>query len=544
MRAFIDNGGNLEHVETLLRTLNGMPTAVSKVLLKPGTVEHDAFRAWKTGVAWWKIGKLTKSAIPNVPEVLGNTLAFGGAGRLIRATGRVALNFRDLAIETARDGARTSESINWNIDPARKMESITRIGREVIGRVTLAKYVNEFNEFLSAVSGRIMSEDLQRGNGTAADRERLAIMKFAPKEIDALMSGKAPAELYHAVKTRFAEVTQGSTSFSSERSAAGTSRAYQNLIAFDAYAQMKVDRTSRVNERWFSGLKSKDPVRAAAATKVAAEYYLGTAASGAASGFLRAVAAGGIGGAAIWLNQELHDPAHFALESLRNALIGGPLEALVRTSVDDDRQKFYEPLIEAVTPVSILQEGWDFFQGHGRYKDRDLAEKAAVLLNSTVPLAPTVATWAAAAGGKLDPAQQAAISAYWKWRRANMAQTSAEQTGASTDPTIAKQEAAHREFRIYMRRAFDAMKAGQDPKAFIIAAAKAEDPGKAAESIRSRMLLPDLTMTQRDSLRASIGDDAYHRIQTFDAVMGGYGAALRNAAKNANIGPHALKAKR
>ena len=215
-------GGDPVELENLLRASNGMPVDDPKFMhFKPGSPEAVGRRFFKAAYSIWKSAKLSASFIPNTLESIAKTPALAGGSRWLRAAWQLARHPVAAATEMARQGNRTTEVFNWMSKPDRKMEYVSHLVNGALGAP--ARFVNEFNELHAALAGRAMANDLAAGKGNAFDRIRLDVMKFTPKEIDALMSGKAEPSLYDAVASRMAEVTQGSTSkatFFTTRSAA------------------------------------------------------------------------------------------------------------------------------------------------------------------------------------------------------------------------------------------------------------------------------------------------------------------------------------
>ncbi len=515
---FAAQGGRRQDAEDLFRSLHAMPIdEAAGRITKPGMIAHEGMRSFRMVLSLYRVALLTRSAIPNLPEPLAKVPAMAGLGRWLRAWGELVRHPQDAAVETARMGARTAAVMNLLVEPGRKREGIARIARELGLRITGSIPVNELNELHSAVAGMIMAADLKAGRSTIFDRVRLELLGFSEAEVGSIMSGSARPELYQAITTRFAEWTQGSTSMASERSRKANSRLWNSLIAFDSYGQMTMDRMGRVNRVLFDALGNArhDPKKAFAAAGVAAGFYLGHAAAGTGAVFILALAVGGTAGLALKWREATHDPDGFALESARYALLSGPADAVWKSATADEGETF-EPLERAMLPVSLLNEARQLFAGEGRYRDQEMMERVATFMRSSMPIGKVVATTMVALGiSERDQARDAAIAAYWRWRR--------EHTPIARTTLRNQHEEAGR-FSIHMRRFHEAAKAGDDPvphllEALRIGAAQGRDEKAVAASIRGRRLLPLLEDADQPKLREAIGPEAYRQLQAWDELL-------------------------
>ena len=510
---FVREGGKEKDASNLLMSLNGIP--IETPITEPGTSAHEAARFGSAVLSIVRTGLLSRSAIVNIPESLGNTVAFIGARRYLPAMKDLALNPFSMATETARMGLRTVNMVDLTIDPARRIESFARIARDVGLRVVGNVPVNELNELHAAVAGLIMAGDLKAGRGTAFDEVRLDLMGFTKSEVKQLMSGQATDDQYMAVAARATEFTQGTTSSRAQRSRRAQSRIANTVIAFDSYGQMKFDRMARVNRQWFKDVSNAKnrPAKALASSLVAAEFYLGTTASGVAAIALRALALGGFAGLWYKWDEAKADPDGFAAEATAYAMLSGPIETLARASRADDSQTLARDLIGTALPGQLMMDMTDFFHGSGRYKNKSVLEKTETFLSSNLPIQPVVANVMAWTGlGSKDVKLQAAMGSYFKWRRDNKPfGRSAKANNAQT-----------KRFRLLMRRASDELKSvNGDPGIHLKEALETDgvDRRKVASSLRARKLLRDLSEEETAELRRSIGEDAFDQIVTYDRLL-------------------------
>jgi hypothetical protein len=449
---------------------------------------------------------------------------------------------RTAAIETARMGARTQDVANLMMQEGRKRESIERMARDIGLRVTLFQGVNEVNELHAAVAGLIFAKDLAAGRTSSIDADRLRLLGFTDAEVAQLMSRSAAPALLEAVATRMAEATQGSTSLPSERAKSAHNRAWNLLVAFDAYGQMKLNRLVRVHRLLADAVQDGKPERVVNAARLAAGFYAGTAASGTAALFLAALAMGGASGLKQLWEQGEEAPADLAVDALRYAMLGGAAASVVNaaTAAAEGGDQFAEALARLSLPVSLVQEVAELANGAGRYRDQDMDERAVTFLRSHLPITRPIATLAAAIGVSYsDPGRDAAMSAYWKWRREHTRMVSASGQDEAEDQ-------AHARFRATMRRAVVELRAGRDPSKHLAeaVAAKGEQAdlrGKPLSSvvaaIRARRLLATLKDEERAAVAREIGPTATAKLEAWDQLLTEWAERMKTGGAGSGEAP-------
>jgi len=525
----------------VIRGANGLPIEMKpRIGPAPGEVGYDAVRALAFAESTLKTALLTRSVIANIPELMGNALTYGGSKRMAEVFREYAKDPELFRTELARSGALTPMMMHMVIEPGRRLESASAKIKDWVGTFTGHIPMNEFNELVSAGMGRVFKNDVLAGRADAADVIRLKRMRFTDAEIKKMMEiqpgAEVPrelAELVDAIETRFAEATQGSTSLPIERSRLANSRLYGHTIFADRFAMMKTDRTMREINGLISEFRTADgewkaPTKAG--LKHAATYFMGSAASGMAAAFLTAFAVGGPAGVDAWLEQAESDRMGVLTTGLTYSLVNGPVDAIWRGVTSEDERSVIGSLGDATLPGNVLQEGFDFMHGYGRYKNRSLLEKAAQFLRAEVPMSRAVRTWAMVAGMGGDPELEPAKSAFYKWLEKNNPQGRTSKSEMSESP---EQKA----FGIWMRRAHEALNdgdtgaagayiskaIGQDGKD--IGAAKASLLGlRYMSSVMSKHTPEGLAM--RAKLQKDIGDRAYSRLVLHDELLEAYAKGL------------------
>lgn len=531
--AYTKAGGDPGLIQDTLRAVNGMPIEIStKITPKPGEVGYDTARGLNFMESVIKTLALTRSAIPNIPESIGNTLAMVGWKRYREAWMEIAKDRQGMILHTARMGSRTRDFIHAIHDPARLPESISQSIRDFVLRGVGAIPVNELNELHAAVAGKVFAEDMKAGRWSNYDKMTLEVMKFNPKQIREIVSGKAEPDLYQAVETRMAEVTQGSTSLPAQRSRLANSRTWRHLFFAENYAQMKLDRTNRVWDAYRSASEharvTGDTAGLRDARKYAMRYFLGTTASGAGATLLRAfLVGGGVAAVSSLWSQTKEDPIITLVESFKYAAFGAAPEAWWRSVSDGNQRNLLQNLGETSLPASMGQEMWDLVWGHGKYRDRSVLEKATRLFQSRVPISTSVMTALGAMGlAAKDPSREAAISAYWRYRRQKIG------LGEYSGVSQYQMEKEQRLFKRRMRRVYEAIRGDESDARVVelLGLALGEDHGPQSmrQSLRARKLLvgpfgglePDEEqLARRAELRRYIGDDAYRLLEEYDALI-------------------------
>lgn len=519
--------GGKEAAQNLFRALNGMPLEQPGLAgydaARPGSPEAVTLRALEVPWTLWKGLKLSMAPLANIPETIGKARAITGTGarvdKFIKAGFDVSfLNRNSDAVidDLANRGALTRDMMDWYYNAYNKPETLNRYVLNTTGAVN--QMVNEFNEKLAARLASGWADSLKAGKGGIVDKFRLRVLDFNPGEIDAILSGKAPKQTYNTVMARAVEWSQGSTSQAAERSRAGGSRIWNLITVADRFAQMNMNRNFDALAKVAKTLTDpkstwKDRVGAAA---FALDLLPSQVAAASITLAMRAIV---VGGAGVLADKALGSPAglaDFLIDAARYALLGAPVDAVLNVGTGED-PTVAESLARPLLPISTIQEMRNMLVGEGRYEGMGALESAREFLTAGTPASGAVANIAAVSGFREDDRElDAAISAYWKWRKKY-----------APAPSITGGEADATGFRAAMRKAAYSMRDGVDPSEAVSEALQAGgDPKKIRRSLLSRRLLSGLKPAQQGEMQEYLGENTVARLRQYDALLTAWANAI------------------
>src|SRR5690606_18975490 len=157
----VQDGVDPRTIDNLLKALSGIPLEGPLPAVRPGSAAHEAIAQVQRLAAMVRAGMLTRAAIPNLPEPLGNLQAFGGARRLIQALIDLAPGrYADTVLRLERMGLTAADVANLTIDRDRYLASLSRIWGQSVLRLFGTKPAWEFGEKLAAAQGLRFAQDL------------------------------------------------------------------------------------------------------------------------------------------------------------------------------------------------------------------------------------------------------------------------------------------------------------------------------------------------------------------------------------------------
>lgn len=518
---FAKETGKPDEFVNLTRELHGH--AKDAPIIDPGSITGGVFRnadrAWSVA----REALLSASAVVNTPESLGATQHLVGTRRLAKAI-YVAFRGKSHPMNAAVDalGATTRDAINASYDPANPRGSVARMMTEMLSRTFGRKFVEEFQERVAAVGGKMMADDMQAGKGSGYDIQSLKTMGWSDADARRLAKGGGTQAEYDAISRRLPTVAVGANQSKAEKSWFQNTRVLRPLNAIASYAHTTirnafsahkafVDTMGRVvdgtgltpKERWAGTFRAFQHLSG---------FYVAKTLQGAAAAMLAATVGRSLG---IKKAEAEDDPFDFAAKSFISSTFGGPYAATARAMFGDGNLSQISP------QVSVALEAIDALNGNGKYRDLPLSERMAQLATRFLPVYRVMRSMAVAIGLGNEQSQdiENARSAYWRWRK-GFDKTTFTGKEAETD--------AEQTYRTALKSAYLAMTRGGEPEEVakrVLSAIGGEDAigkdkKKAAESIRRRMLLTAPAVKGKlDALKSRIGDKAYKTLEAHDALL-------------------------
>jgi chaperonin cofactor prefoldin len=509
-RAAADAGINADMFNETLRTLNGYPVEFSR--FDPSDNVYELMRVARGLGSVIRAGLISMSAIPNIGEFAGNVPAFMGYKQLLGHVKRMTTD-KEARANLEALGGFIADVSDVSYDPRRPVSSRLRQMSEVL-RI-LNRPINELQERVSADAGNAMAKRLKDGKGSVEDWVTLRAMGFDSDTALAMYRGEYDGD-YNQITRRAPAFLTGGNLTGAESSRAAHSRIFKRLWAFQMYPQMKMRSFIGLIKAWQAASEANAPAGAkrAALTKTT-KYLAGTTASGGISYLLLALATGGMEGLKQALGEAQDDPVDFMVDSFAYSMLGGPIGQLWRI-MSEDSNSIGEDAIRSTFPGFLTLELVDAAKGTGSYRNHEPMERGTKLIKRLFPINRFGATLAATVGiGEEAHKLNVDMRAYYRWAR-DKDVVKGRFIGETTD------------FGIQMRKATEAMKKGEDPTPFILAAIQTDGktPNAIKQSLRSRRLLSKLKPDQLESLRQRVGNDAYTRLRNYDALLEAWANAL------------------
>lgn len=499
---------------------HGLP--IDKPLVKPGTVRYKAARGLGHTISMFRSMALSAAAIPNTVETaLGNIPAFFGHGVSLKAM-RMAFGEHKSIEHLLEDvGAFTEAVFNGSYDPNFKGRSAARMMSEVSASAFGLRYLNEKQELMAGAAAKIMVDRWRRGIARDVDTTVIESMGFDAEQARELATeGPARTGKLTDLEKQFIQravpfLTSANTS-RLENSAAGNSRWFRSLMAFQSYGMMKVNSFVKVVEAVHKGWNGGGQQKFAAG-KLAASYLMNTTAQGAANYFLMAYIFGGEEGWEVAENEAADKPLAFLRDSFIFSTFAGMFGQMAR--VLSDSQDLPDKVVRSTFPGAVFMEVKDLFTGERKYSNQSMGERVETFFTKNVPIGRLATTQLAAMGlSDRDAGLESAQRAYWRW---------AFDEGVGKRIKDFTQEEDVLNFKKHMRRATEAMKRGQSPAKHLNKALRIKGNQSTSASIRARKMLDKLSLEQQKALRKRIGDSAYRKLQQWDNVLDGWANAMK-----------------
>jgi hypothetical protein len=517
-------GGSTKEFHEMIRALSGAP--VETTYMDVGFTGSKAMRGIKGVYNIIKQTSLSASLIPNIPEILGNVRRFAGAPSMLKSIFKLTKN--PIAVNDALEtlGAITIDIGNFSVDPNRPISSRVRAINEAQRRGFLYKYINEFQEKLSAVVASDKVERFQKGKGTGKDVIFLREMGFSRADAELMVSGKAPKELYDSVIRRAPAHLTGGAARTGEQSRLERNKIFRVVSAFETYAQMKVRSLSRVvktNHKVIEeAVNERDYKKLVDSSRAVASELMGSAVSGMATQFLLAYMYGGEDNVEIKWNEVKENPLEFAIESWMYTSFAGLYGSILQSTAEG---KLENPL-DIFYPWVVFTEATNALMGKGKYTYDEGFDRLWKFNQRFFPANRVIKQFSVAAGFGNKEAQKDdnAIKAYYRWKIKN--KYGGRYTSVPDDEI--------KNFRSNMIKAYKAHRTSQDLSivtghALAAIDGTGKDLKSIASSIRGKKLLTKSRVApgkgreafneRLAELRRTIGDKAYERLQRHDMLL-------------------------
>jgi len=527
-KAIESEGGTTIEFHEMVRSLSGAP--VEAPILEAGSMSGKAMRAVKGAYNTVRATSLSVSVVPNIPEFLGSIRRFSGTPGLIKAVYDLKLGLpsgKAKALEATLNsiGAFTSDVTNLATNPVRPVESRVKQLNEAQRSAFLYRYLNEFQEKISAVVAFNRTQKFKNQKGTGKDALLLREMGFSRSDAELMVSGKAPQELYDALIRRAPAALTGGAQRAGEQSRLEQRRIFRAVTAFETYAQMKIrslNRIIRTNSKAVNeSFAEKDYKKLVDVTQSVLSDLFGGAVSGATAQFLLAFVYGGKDNVEIKWNEVKESPLEFLAKSWAYTTFAGLYGQILQSTAGGK-----ESIMDVFYPWVLGKEVVQAIRGTGRYTYDEAMDRAIKFGERFFP-ANRLFKQTLVGVGLGNPETKKddnAIRAYYRWKFEN-------KYGGTY---ISKPDEEIKNFRRNMNKAYDAIMAGDDPSTvskYIVDAVSdtGKDPSSISKSIIGKRLLikskiapgkSDLVYTQRlAELRKRIGNKAYNRLLRHDELL-------------------------
>lgn len=518
-------GVDATNFDNLISAVQGHPLdRMSSAFSAPDTVTGAGYRMVRDVVLNpIKALMLTANAPTNFGELfIGGPTIFLGSQNTLAAMKRLAAD-NSLAAQLEMTGARNQAMYNMSFDPNSPVRSASRIGSNILRKVTFQQFLNELQETTAAMSAKQITDRIS-GVGrplTKYEQNRmqavLQAMGFTEKQAKAALAGDKDI-LRQFENKASAWLTAGNQSVV-EKSRVGASRAFNELFWFHSYPQMTLNQVRAVGGRLYeeAGSYAKKPTKEGWSkvyhnASLFARVIAGRALQGAVTLGVLALVSNWLFGLKQKKQEAMDEPLDFAKDAWL-AGMGGPIAVLHKLSQGSkDSKELTAELVNLSPSVTAIQELVNAGAGLGRYEEREATERINMFLESKAPGYRALKTGLAVAGlSEKDVELDTAIKAFYAWRREQPGYKPASAGGVNEKDL---------EFRVQMRRVKEAFRNGEDWRKEL---AKVKDLKQASQSLRAGTLLEvngkPLTNEQEKQLEGRLGKPLVEKLKTYDAMI-------------------------
>jgi hypothetical protein len=512
--------------DNLIRALQGHPLDVFR-----GDISTITQTAGRTVGELAKSAALTLNAPVNLSETfIGAPAIFLGYKNLVPAAKRLLKdgNFWD---QLELTGARDKAMYDYSIRPRELVRSGTRVGTNVIRKLTGQQFLNEVQEGLAAATAKVYTDRIREGRMSNYELNRARALFRAmgfTKEQSSAMTGTIPEagrlsripreDLLKQFETGAAAWLTSGNKALAEMSRLGASRLFKSIFWFWDYPMTRMNQFWSVARNWVDdvGTYLKEPTRENWVDVYHDSALLGRQLGGVPmqGAFTLAVLAGvsgGFYGLKALKDEMLDDKIEFIKDAAVSGM-GGLLSVLNRLSQNvEGGDSLTREITRISGPATLASDFIDMGLGSGRYAGMDVDEKISTFLESRTAASKAVRTGLAVAGlSKQDLELDVAIKAFYRWRRDQPGFTTTSMGGTPEQLAL----------RVQMRKVKRAIQQGGD---WVSELKKVADSKAAADSLKAGTLLEingkSLTEEQLAKLRKRIGSKLVDRLQTMDTMV-------------------------
>lgn len=415
--AFEAAGGVRQHGVELLRTLSGR--AATDPILQPGSRLAAAGRRLRQMENARATGLLSRAFLPNIPEVLGGAVAFGGARQALSALLQVARNPKAALDELAALGVVHRPIFNLTWRSGNRMDAIVAGLNLGFPSSFLLRGVQKMSDAVSGVMARNMFMDAMQGRRQTSFEAVARMLDFTPAEIASVLRGDAQAmELAPGFMRRFNVLMSSSGATAAEMPAMTNRRAFRYWFRFFSFFVKKqaqgLTLAGDIAAAKGAGQKTDAVARMA-------KWLAGNAAAGFFARFLVEAWKAGPDDAAEQMWAEMtSNPWSFAGEASLYSILGGPLASatgIAGALFSGDDSEVVEAASRISPTAGLMVDVIRAAGGYGQYRDEDGGDRASKFFQSNIlPVARDFDAIQPLMGMEEDPDFNDAHRAFWKNR--------------------------------------------------------------------------------------------------------------------------------
>jgi hypothetical protein len=388
----------------------------------------------------------------------------------------------------------------------------------------LQDFVNRQNDLIMLAAGRDLQRKIMEGKSQSASyRNALKLLEFTKPEIEAMMSGTAPKELFESIPRRAVSMTQFSNQTALEKPLAQQSAVFRTVVPFMTYMQGSARRLIADYRAWSNAETNTERLAAAYGF---AKNIAGAAAAGDIARMIYALAMG--------REDEREDET--SMERFSKALLESlwllPFRSLgwIEPREGDIPEQAAKSLFIVRAADEILSAGLavankDWADEH--YADKTRPEIMQTLAQKLIPLARTPLGRTLIGSPIInDPKLDKAFNEFYQWKDKN----APSRGGAGAK--------GFDEARRLLKKSVDYIEAGDNNKAMnlifeaigrkrdsqiragVFGLGKQPKAGSYASSfLKSRMTVMALTPEQQAAFMMDSDQETYNRLLSFDIML-------------------------